>query len=92
MQLTKLRIFAASPTDVERERTALTSVVADLQDLADYAGVALELVDWRRVMPDFGRPEQVQKFFKQFAADSAHPGLFQAFDTPLPSSAWYAVI
>jgi hypothetical protein len=57
--LKKLRIFAASPRDVAKERARLATVVEDLKALAEYVGVTLELVDWRQVAPDLGRPEQV---------------------------------
>jgi hypothetical protein len=57
--LKKLRIFAASPSDVASERARLAMVVEDLKALAEYVGVTLELVDWRQVVPDLGRPEQV---------------------------------
>lgn len=57
--LKKLRIFAASPSDVANERARLATVVEDLKALAEYVGVTLELVDWRQVVPDLGRPEQV---------------------------------
>jgi tetratricopeptide (TPR) repeat protein len=57
--LKKLRIFAASPSDVAKERARLVTVIEDLKALAEYVGVTLELVDWRQVVPDLGRPEQV---------------------------------
>ena len=57
--LKKLRIFAASPSDVATERARLAKVVEELKELAEYVGVTLELVDWRQVVPDLGRPEQV---------------------------------
>jgi tetratricopeptide (TPR) repeat protein len=57
--LKKLRIFAASPSDVANERARLATVVEDLKALAEYVGVTLELVDWQQVVPDLGRAEQV---------------------------------
>jgi hypothetical protein len=57
--LKKLRIFAASPSDVANERARLATVVEDLKALAEHVGVTLELVDWRQVVADLGRPEQV---------------------------------
>jgi hypothetical protein len=57
--LKKLRVFAASPRDVANERARLATVIEDLKALAEYVGVTLELVDWRQVVPDLGRPEQV---------------------------------
>ncbi len=57
--LKKLRLFAASPSDVSNERGRLATVVEELRSLAEHVGVTLELVDWRKVVPDIGRPEQV---------------------------------
>jgi len=57
--LKKLRIFAASPRDVANERARLVTVIEDLRALAEHVGVTLELMDWRQVVPDLGRPEQV---------------------------------
>lgn len=57
--LKKLRIFAASPSDVASERAKLETVVDSLKPMADYLGLTLEVVDWRAVVPDAGRPQQV---------------------------------
>lgn len=57
--LKKLRIFAASPSDVTTERAKLETVVASLKPTADYLGLTLEVVDWRAVVPDAGRPQQI---------------------------------
>jgi len=57
--LKKLRIFAASPSDVTSERAKLETVVKSLKPMADYLGLTLEVVDWRAVVPDIGRPEQI---------------------------------
>ncbi len=57
--LKKLRIFAASPTDVASERAKLETVVESLKPIADYLGLILEVVDWREVVPDTGRPQQI---------------------------------
>jgi hypothetical protein len=57
--LRKLRVFAASPSDMTSERMRLATVVEDLKALAEYVGVTLDLVDWEKVVPDLGRPEQV---------------------------------
>src|SRR2546423_3812938 len=54
----KLRIFAASPSDVTAERAKVETVAAMLKPLADNLGIALEVVDWRMVVPDMGRPQQ----------------------------------
>jgi tetratricopeptide (TPR) repeat protein len=55
----KLRIFAASPSDVASERAKLETVVYSLKPISDYLGLMLEVVDWRAVVPDAGRPQQV---------------------------------
>jgi energy-coupling factor transporter ATP-binding protein EcfA2 len=58
----KLRIFVASPGDVAKEREVVHAVAAELNrdgNVADKLGVTLEVLDWRNVTPDMGRPEQV---------------------------------
>jgi tetratricopeptide (TPR) repeat protein len=55
----KLRIFAASPSDMSSERAKVETVAAMLKPLADNLDIALEVVDWRAVMPEMGRPQQV---------------------------------
>ena len=58
----KLRIFVASPGDVAEERRRLKKVVDELNqpnDLADQLGLTLQLLDWRQVVPDLGRPEGI---------------------------------
>ena len=57
--LKKLRIFAASPSDVAIERAKVDTVVGLLKPLADHIGVVLEVKDWRAVVPDMGRPQQI---------------------------------
>lgn len=57
--LKKLRIFVASPSDVTNERAKLETVVDSLKPIADYLGLTLEIIDWRAVVPDAGRPQQV---------------------------------
>jgi hypothetical protein len=57
--LKKVRIFVASPSDVASERSKLETVVASLKPIADYLGLTLEVVDWRAVVPDAGRPQQI---------------------------------
>lgn len=57
--LKKLRIFIASPSDVATERAKVETVAAALKPLADFIGVALETLDWRKAVPDMGRPQQV---------------------------------
>ena len=58
-KLKKLRIFAASPSDVATERAKLETVVASLKPMANYLGLMLEVVDWRAVVPDARRPQQI---------------------------------
>jgi hypothetical protein len=55
----KLRIFAASPSDTAVERAKVETVAALLEPLADSLGIVLKVDDWRKVVPDMGRPEQV---------------------------------
>ena len=55
----KLRIFAASPSDMIAERAKIEAVASMLKPLADSLGIILEVVDWSSVIPDMGRPEQV---------------------------------
>ncbi|HYY43492.1 MAG TPA: tetratricopeptide repeat protein, partial [Pyrinomonadaceae bacterium] len=55
----KLRIFAASPSDMAAERAKVETVVLMLKPLADHLDIALDVMDWRAVVPDMGRPEQV---------------------------------
>ncbi|MGD0339517.1 MAG: tetratricopeptide repeat protein [Bacteroidota bacterium] len=57
--LNKIRIFLASPYDVATERAKLETVVTSLKPLADYLGLTLEVLDWRGVVPDAGRPQQI---------------------------------
>jgi len=60
----KLRIFVASPGDVAEERLRLKKVVDEMNqpnDLADQLGLTLQLLDWRQVVPDTGRPEGIIK-------------------------------
>ena len=55
----KLRIFAASPSDMSAERAKVKTAAEMLKPLADYLGIVLEVLDWRVVVPDMGCPEQV---------------------------------
>ncbi len=57
--LIKLRIFVACPANMTNERARLLVVVEDLKALAAHIGIVLELVDWRLVIPDMGRPEKI---------------------------------
>jgi len=55
----KLRIFVASPSDMATNRAKVETVASALKPLADNLGIALEVLDWRSVVPDMGRPEKV---------------------------------
>lgn len=55
----KLRLFAASPSDTAAERAKVETVVSMLKPLADHLGIVLDVADWRAVVPDMGRPQQV---------------------------------
>jgi tetratricopeptide (TPR) repeat protein len=55
----RLRIFAASTSDTAAERAKVETAAMLLKPLADKFGIVLEVVDWRSVVPDMGRPEQV---------------------------------
>ena len=59
LPMRKLRIFAASPSDVTAERAKVETVAAMLKPLADNLGIVLEVADWRMVVPDMGRAQQV---------------------------------
>ncbi len=68
-EVTRLRIFVASPGDVLDEREHLRLVVDELnRTLADRLGLTLDLLDWRtHVAPGMGRPQQV--IFDQLALE-----------------------
>lgn len=55
----KLRIFAASASDMAAERARVETVTALLKPLADHLGIVLDVIDWRVVVPHAGRPQQV---------------------------------
>ncbi len=58
-KFTKMRIFVASPSDMATEREKLDVIIDSLKPLAEKEGLILEVVDWRKVVPDAGRPQQV---------------------------------
>lgn len=58
-KFTKMRIFAASSSDMPTERTKLETIVDSLKPVGENRGLILEVVDWRKVVPDAGRPQQV---------------------------------
>jgi tetratricopeptide (TPR) repeat protein len=55
----KLRIFVASPSDMPAERAKVETVAALFEPLADNLDIVLKVEDWRAVVPDMGRPEQI---------------------------------
>jgi hypothetical protein len=55
----KLRIFFACPGDVTAEKDRLQKIVERLQKTANQAGFFLEPKEWRQVIPDMGRPQEV---------------------------------
>lgn len=57
----KLRVFVASPGDVEQERNSLKSVIDELNiTIAPYKGLSLELVKWEtHATPAMGRAQGV---------------------------------
>jgi hypothetical protein len=55
----KLRIFAASASDVATERAKVAEVAARLKPLADARGLVLDVVDWRAVVPGMGPIEEL---------------------------------
>lgn len=57
--MTKLRIFISSTADMVAERAKVETVVSSLEPLAEHLGIVLKVEDWRAVVPDMGRPEQV---------------------------------
>ena len=54
-----LHVFVATPRDVAAERDRLGLIVRDLSAAFTEHGLTLELLDWRDVVPDLGRPEDV---------------------------------
>ncbi|NIO69457.1 MAG: TIR domain-containing protein [Anaerolineae bacterium] len=60
-QQTKIRIYFSSPGDVKEERSALESVVADLQSsIGREHNILLELVRWEKsALPAMGLPQEV---------------------------------
>ncbi|MFQ6059459.1 MAG: SUMF1/EgtB/PvdO family nonheme iron enzyme, partial [Anaerolineae bacterium] len=59
-QITKLRLFVASPGDVAEERRRLRAVVDELnRTVGEQLGLMLDRLEWSQVVPDMGRPEEV---------------------------------
>jgi predicted amidohydrolase len=55
----ELRIFLASPGDLTKERNQMKIVVEELNRSANRLGANFNLLEWHRVVPDMGRPQQV---------------------------------
>ncbi len=55
----KLRIFAASPSDMATERAEIETVVLMLKPTADELNIVVDVTDWRTAVPNMGRTEQV---------------------------------
>ena len=60
-QFQKLRVFVASPRDIEEERRRLSSVIDELnRSVAKDKGLVLELIRWEtHATPDMGRPQEI---------------------------------
>lgn len=55
-----IRLFLASPSDVQSERLATANVIAQInQTLGPVLGFVIELVRFESITPGMGRPEQV---------------------------------
>jgi replicative DNA helicase len=55
----KLRIFIACPSDVSAEKDRLPAIVNRLKTVANESGFFLDLLEWRNVVPDMGRPQEI---------------------------------
>jgi hypothetical protein len=60
-EVTRLRIFVASPGDVKVERDHVSKVINDLNKgvMANKLKLFLQMLDWRNLPPEMGRPQQV---------------------------------
>ncbi|HYI08137.1 MAG TPA: DUF4062 domain-containing protein [Thermoanaerobaculia bacterium] len=79
----RLKLFVASPGDVQRERDHVVAVVDELnRGIASHAGYALEAVRWQtHARPDVGRAQQV--IFNQIGDADLFVGImWQRFGTP----------
>lgn len=53
-----IKVFLASPGDLNDERQAAKSVVDEINKIwADFLGYQVELVGWEDTFPGFGRPQ-----------------------------------
>jgi hypothetical protein len=83
-QVTKLRVFVASPGDVRRERELLDGVIDELnRGIAAEKGLILELVRWEtHAWPDIGEDAQ-DVINRQIAPGDVFVGiLWNRFGTP----------
>ena len=82
----RIRVFVASPGDVQRERDSLLGVINELNraldSLAPRAGLRLELARWETdAYPEMGRPQAVIN--RQIAPYDIFIGiLWKRFGTP----------
>ncbi|HXH93432.1 MAG TPA: DUF4062 domain-containing protein, partial [Thermoanaerobaculia bacterium] len=79
----RLKLFVASPGDVQRERDHVVAVVDELnRGIAPQAGYTLEAVRWQtHARPDMGRAQQV--IFNQIGDADLFVGImWQRFGTP----------
>ena len=55
-----LRVFLASPGDLQDEREAVHDAVVEINDLwADMWGYQIELMGWEDTVPGYGRPQEI---------------------------------
>jgi hypothetical protein len=55
-----IRVFLASPGDLQEERRAAKSIVDDINEsLAGFFGVQVELVGWEDTVTRYGRPQEI---------------------------------
>lgn len=81
--VTKVRVFAASPSDVAEEREHLSKVITELNStVASYKGLAIELVRWEtHCTPSMGRPQGIVNV--QIGAYDVFVGMmWRRFGTP----------
>ena len=68
-QYRKIRVFVASPGDVNREREGIKRVIESLNRVfSERYRVILELKEWRQVVPDMGLPQEV--IFEQLKVEA----------------------
>lgn len=56
----RVRIFIASPSDVQKERNMLNSLIDELNIITETCfGVYFDLAKWENAYPEMGRPQQI---------------------------------